>query len=767
MSIVLHSNQNTHINMKTGKIKDIFAVTSIILTFMLTLFAIIAQGQCTHTIRLTDTYGDGWNGGTVTVTVNGTPVLTDITLATGSGPEDHAFTASTGDVINIVRTADGSYPWEMQIQIFDNTMAGLLGPVEPQSAPGHTVTGSCVTCAAPSTVTASVSANDVIPGTAVTFSYVSHTGGLCSGSWEYQWETTGGTVLQPWSTSQNYSTTATNDMFVILKMRCSDCPLQTATSNVLNFNVLIPPVNDFPCDAILLSTYTSCNYQWESNSDATDSGIPSPGCASYNGADVWYKTVVGGSGNLLVQTDAGTITDGGLAIYSGSCNSLTLIECNDDGGPGGMEKILRTGLTPGDTIWIRVWRFGGGTGTFQICASDPRYILNGSAQEAPQYGADCVIITQNSPSQGACVWNSTGLIDFSQTFDYEITVYLGDNDGGADGITFTFHRDPAGLTACGTNGGHLGMLGVSPSWSVEIDTYDNGWAWHDIFDDHIAIFANGDNSLPLIAGPVSATNPPSNIEDGNTHLLRIVWDPASMLFSVYFDGQLRLSVTYDIINSVFGGDPMVYWGFTGSTGMAYNLQYFCPNDLPLPLTFVQFSYECREKNTLLQWITASEQNTQMFFIEKSDNMNVWEHIDVVYASGNTNTLTTYQYEIARQSEGAFYRVREVDVDGQEFVSGVIFTQCNSGQEFMPLLYPNPAHEALFVEYCPSAEFVYPVEVKVIDIAGKTVHSQTFSTDELCSGSMLNIEHLSMGTYIIQIIDNYSQKQHTSKLQITR
>jgi hypothetical protein len=50
--------------------------------------------SCTHTIRLTDTYGDGWNGGTITVTVNGVPVLTDIALTGTTGPEDYTFSAS-------------------------------------------------------------------------------------------------------------------------------------------------------------------------------------------------------------------------------------------------------------------------------------------------------------------------------------------------------------------------------------------------------------------------------------------------------------------------------------------------------------------------------------------------------------------------------------------------------------------------------------------------------------------------------------------------
>lgn len=59
-----------------------------------------------------------------------------------------------------------------------------------------------------------------------------------------------------------------------------------------------------------------------------------------------------------------------MAFYSGTCTSLTLIECDDDDSDNGnMSRIQRTGLTPGSTIWIRFWEYGGNQfGTFSKCA---------------------------------------------------------------------------------------------------------------------------------------------------------------------------------------------------------------------------------------------------------------------------------------------------------------------------------------------------------------------------------------------------------------
>jgi hypothetical protein len=98
---------------------------------------------CDHTVTLWDDYGDGWNDGLLDVLVNGVPVLTGLTLATGAGPESHTFTAATGDTISTVFTP-GGWPYECSYCIYggqgDELGCDGLGGVDPT---GITVTGSC------------------------------------------------------------------------------------------------------------------------------------------------------------------------------------------------------------------------------------------------------------------------------------------------------------------------------------------------------------------------------------------------------------------------------------------------------------------------------------------------------------------------------------------------------------------------------------------------------------------------------------------------
>ncbi|MEO0404990.1 MAG: hypothetical protein AAF193_08975, partial [Bacteroidota bacterium] len=60
--------------------------------------------------------------------------------------------------------------------------------------------------------------------------------------------------------------------------------------------------------------------------------------------------------------------------------------------------------------------------------------------------------------------------------------------------------------------------------------------------------------------------------------MRITWDPATLNVSVYFDCELRQVGGVDLINDIFNGNSMVYWGFSAATGGANNNQTVCLSD---------------------------------------------------------------------------------------------------------------------------------------------------------------------------------------------
>ncbi|NHN25388.1 T9SS type A sorting domain-containing protein [Flavobacterium jejuense] len=136
------------------------------------------------------------------------------------------------------------------------------------------------------------------------------------------------------------------------------------------------PSNDDCSSAIALTINSSCTYTGYTNMSATASSSPStpplPGCATYVDGDVWFSFVVPANGRVAVDIQEGTMNDSGMAWYTGTCSSLTLLECDDDGSPNGsgyMSYINRSDLTPGNTIFVRVWGYNNSYGTFGICAT--------------------------------------------------------------------------------------------------------------------------------------------------------------------------------------------------------------------------------------------------------------------------------------------------------------------------------------------------------------------------------------------------------------
>ncbi|HCQ13451.1 GEVED domain-containing protein, partial [Flavobacterium sp.] len=152
-----------------------------------------------------------------------------------------------------------------------------------------------------------------------------------------------------------------------------------ATCNIPvgTYTYICPPANDNCSTAVALTAggVFATNAVVGTTVGATNSAPPAPNCASFQGADVWYSVVVPASGSITIETNpnpTSPITDTGLAVYSGSCTNLTLVECNDDdSATGNFSLVDLTGRTPGEVLYVNVWEFGGDVaGTFQVSAYD-------------------------------------------------------------------------------------------------------------------------------------------------------------------------------------------------------------------------------------------------------------------------------------------------------------------------------------------------------------------------------------------------------------
>jgi gliding motility-associated-like protein len=308
----------------------------------------------------------------------------------------------------------------------------------------------------------------------------------------------------------------------------------------------------------------------------SNSGVEDPECGGSVGSDIWFEVTVSGSGYINIVTLPGTMSNAAMAIYTGTCNNLTEFACTESDNCGNSDMpIWDMGfLTPGTTFFIRIWRESGSNGTFDILIADapsvaPLLDLQPTG-DAYILSPTCVQLTVTSPSQEGCAWDPT-LVDFTQPFSNNVLLNFGTiNGNGADGICMVYQNDADGLGACGIGGGQIGGGGIDNSFIIEFDTWDNGPGFDDIGNDHVSVDINGD-MMTAINGPYDL----GNIEDGLDHEVLFTWDPVAMYYEIYFDGNLTLSGTYDIVANCFGGVTEVYCGFVSSTGGSSNNQSVC------------------------------------------------------------------------------------------------------------------------------------------------------------------------------------------------
>lgn len=141
---------------------------------------------------------------------------------------------------------------------------------------------------------------------------------------------------------------------------------------------------------------------------------------------------------------------------------------------------------------------------------------------------------------------------------------------GVDGSAFVFQTD---TNAVGEAFNGFGYRKIDKSIAITIDPIRNNYD-NDPGYDHIAIQANGDlnhASINNLAGPkplepfysiIPFPGDPPVVKFH--HLITIQWDPATITLSAAIDGSVYISLAYDLVQKIFAGNPIVYWGFTAS-----------------------------------------------------------------------------------------------------------------------------------------------------------------------------------------------------------
>ena len=123
---------------------------TLLMSFLLTIF--IAKAQCDYYVVMQDAYGDGWNGASLDMSINGV-VMTSFTVSSAAATADSgSYSTYTGDNVEFYFNS-GTWDTEITFQIYapDGSSVGSYGPYANNSGnDGSVWTGvSNSTCAPP------------------------------------------------------------------------------------------------------------------------------------------------------------------------------------------------------------------------------------------------------------------------------------------------------------------------------------------------------------------------------------------------------------------------------------------------------------------------------------------------------------------------------------------------------------------------------------------------------------------------------------------
>jgi hypothetical protein len=166
----------------------------------------------------------------------------------------------------------------------------------------------------------------------------------------------------------------------------------------------------------------------------------------------------------------------------------------------------------------------------------------------------------------------------------------------------------------------------------------------------------------------------------------------------------------------------------------------------LPVTFSEFDIYCAQGGAGIRWSTASERNSDYFSVEKSVDGKSFQSVAKLYAAGNSSAKIHYEWIDHDYTTAAYYRIKEVDLDGKYIYSRVVFASCQMEEEQSVNVFPNPAVN--FLNYNLNVKNSGSVSADVMDCAGNVVKSEKFSATQGVNISSIDIRTLSDGFYIL-------------------
>ncbi len=184
----------------------------------------------------------------------------------------------------------------------------------------------------------------------------------------------------------------------------------------------------------------------------------------------------------------------------------------------------------------------------------------------------------------------------------------------------------------------------------------------------------------------------------------------------------------------------------------------------LPVSFFNFGVQIQENDALLNWITASELNNDVFVIERSSDGLAYFGVGQVRGAGTTRKFQEYSYRdqdiIEKFSDQVFYRLKQIDFDGAFTYSDIVILSLE--EETVVTIFPNPAKDLLFIRYLIPRDDT--LKVSVSDQVGKELYVEEFEGGSNQQVEGIDIRNWAKGLYYFNINTEEGHKTYKVIIQ---
>ncbi|MEP3390694.1 MAG: lamin tail domain-containing protein [Reichenbachiella sp.] len=156
------------------------------------------------------------------------------------------------------------------------------------------------------------------------------------------------------------------------------------------------------------------------------------------------------------------------------------------------------------------------------------------------------------------------------------------------------------------------------------------------------------------------------------------------------NGNDNLGTTLGYEGNNHTTDGLSYTSTQGDIGSPLDGNY----NITLPVELLSWAGTAQPDHAKLKWSTSSELNNMGFFIEKSTDGEQFIQLDFIKGNNTTNEINRYNYEDYTFTQSAYFRLTQIDHDGTETLTRVIYLENRNKGLFK--LYPNPISNQVFL-----------------------------------------------------------------------